>query len=1201
MKKIILGLAFTFLVSIGYSQLVISNQGGTALNIVTSLVGNGITVLNPTINCPTNAYGTFTNGTSTCINLNTGILLSTGNIANISQAAGIQNYSPNFSNQTCIDNTPPFTTVCCNDPQLNTLEPLAIYDCCILEFDIVPACSSLQIRFVFGSEEYPEFVNSSYNDAFGFFVTGQNPAGGSYSNTNVATLPNGAIASIDNVSPTTNSAYYINNQNCTNISLDGITTVLTSIINVTPCQTYHFKLAIADAGDPIYDSGVFVDFLDCINTMTANTTSSPSGCSGNTGTATATVSAGFPPYTYSWNTTPVQTTATATGLAPGTYTVIVDDAGACTPPITQTIIVGTSGAATTPTFNQVPPICTGESFTLANTSTNNITGTWSPVINNTATTNYTFTPTSGLCATTTTMTVTVNTPITPVFTQVAPICTGGSFTLPTTSTNNISGTWSPSIDNAATTNYTFTPTTGLCATTTSMTVTVNTPTTPIFNQVAPICSGGSFTLPTSSTNSITGTWSPAINNTATTSYTFTPTAGQCTNSQTMTVTVNQPTTPTFNQWGPYCQNDIIIQVILPQTSIEGITGTWNPAMVSTSVAGNIVHNFTPTAGQCATATTMTVTVEPQITPTFSQVGPFCQGSPAPPITGTSLEGITGVWGPPGINTSIAGNSTYTFVSNSGQCAANQTMTVTVNPLITPAFTQVAPICVGGSFSLPTTSNNSITGTWSPAINNLTTTNYTFTPSLGQCTVNQTMTVSVGPPATPSFTAIGPFCQGNNFTLPAISNEGFTGTWSPAINNVTTTTYTFTPTAGQCANNGALQVSINLIPTILINETPSICVGQSTTLSTTVSVTGGTYSWQPNGETTNQITVSPAATISYSVSYTINGCTSTPDATTVTVNPNIPVEAGPNISICQGEQVILTASGTPNNTWSGGVIDGASISPNQTTVYYVTGTSVNGCITTDSVTITVNNNPIISAGNPQTVCIGQQVNLTGSGAGFGGNYVWDNGIVDGQSFTVNGTLTYTVTGTDANGCSGTATVFITGLPVPVAQFTASPQSGEIPLNVTFTNLSTNANNYTWDFGNNLGANAIDLSDQNSVYSTFGVYTVWLTASNGICSDSTSAIITATANPWLFVPNVFTPNEDGANETWMVQTKNMETIELIILNRWGNVMAIIEDLNGGWNGKTNDGKDATDGTYFYKYKAKAINGEEFDGHGFLTLIR
>jgi len=1197
MKKFILGLTFTFLVSCGFSQLVISNQGGNALNIVTSLVGNGITVLNPTINCPANSYGTFSNGTSTCINLNTGIVLSTGNLANIGQAAGTQFYGPNFSDQMCGGNGP-VNSVCCNDPQLNSLEPSADYDCCILEFDVVPACSTLQIRFVFGSEEYPEYVNSTFNDAFGFFVTGVNPAGGSYTNTNVATLPNGAIASIDNVSPTTNSAYYINNQNCTNIALDGITTVLTSTINVTPCQTYHFKLAIADAGDPIYDSGVFVDFLDCINTMTATTTSSPSGCSGNTGSATATVSAGFPPYTYSWNTTPVQTTATATGLAPGTYTVIVDDAGACTPPITQTIIVGTSGAATTPIFNQVPPICSGQTFTLATTSTNSITGAWTPAINNTATTTYTFTPTTGQCATTTTMSVAVNIPITPVFTQVAPICSGGAILLPTSSTNSISGTWSPAINNTTTTNYTFTPTSGQCATNQTMTVSVGPPATPTFNPVGPYCSGSSIpTLPTTSTEGFTGSWSPAINNTATATYTFTPSVGQCANSQTITITVNQPTTPTFNPWGPYCQNDIIIQVILPETSNEGINGTWNPAMVSTSVAGNISHTFTPSAGQCANNQSMIVTVNPLITPTFTQAGPICSGGTFTLPT-SSTNSITGTWAPV-INYTTT--TTYTFTPTTGQCADNQTMTVTVNPLVTPTFTQVAPICVGGSFSLPTTSTNSINGSWSPTIDNSSTTNYTFTPSIGQCAVNQTMTVSVGPPATPTFTAIGPFCEGDNITLPTISIEGFTGTWSPVVNNTATTTYSFTPTAGQCALNGSFSVTVNPIPTIQINETPSICAGQSATLTTTVSVTGGTYSWQPAGEITNQITVSPAATINYSVSYTINGCTSTPASTTITVNPNIPVDAGPNISICQGEQVTLTASGTPNNVWSGGVIDGTSFNPNQTAVYYVTGTSSNGCITTDSIIITVNTNPIISAGNPQTVCIGQQVNLTGSGAGLGGNYAWDNGVIDGQSFAANGTITYTVTGTDANGCSGTATVLISGLPVPVAQFTASPQSGEIPLIVTFTNLSTNANSYAWDFGNNLGANAIDLSDQNSVYSTFGVYTVWLTASNGICSDSTSAIITATVNPWLFVPNVFTPNEDGTNQTWMVQTKNMETIELIILNRWGNVMAKIEDINGGWDGKTLNGNDATDGTYFYKYTAKAINGEEFDGHGFLTLIR
>ena len=190
-------------------------------------------------------------------------------------------------------------------------------------------------------------------------------------------------------------------------------------------------------------------------------------------------------------------------------------------------------------FNQVAPICSGGSFTLPATSTNGITGTWSPAINNTATTTYTFTPNAGQCGTTTTMTVTVNAPsITPTFNQVPAICSGGSFTLPATSTNGITGMWSPAINNTATTTYTFTPNAGQCAVTTSMTVTVNDNLTPTFTPVPAICSGTNFTLPTISNDGITGTWSPAFNNLATTTYTFTPTSGQCVTTASLTVVVN---------------------------------------------------------------------------------------------------------------------------------------------------------------------------------------------------------------------------------------------------------------------------------------------------------------------------------------------------------------------------------------------------------------------------------------------------------------------------------------------------------------------------------------------------------------------------------------------------------------------------------------------------------------------------------------
>jgi gliding motility-associated-like protein len=1004
--------------------------------------------------------------------------------------------------------------------------------------------------------------------------------------------------SIDNVNANTNSAYYVNNSTGTSSVLDAFTTVLTRDVAVTPCQTYHFKLAIADAGDPIFDSGVFIDFLDCINSVTSTTTTTPASCAGNDGTATANVSAGYPPYTYSWNTTPVQTTATATGLAPGTYTVTVDDAGACTPPLTQTVTVGSSGAATTPTFTQVAPICSGGSFTLPTTSTNGITGTWSPAINNTATTTYTFTPTAGQCANTTTMSVTVNPLTTPTFTQVAPICSGETFILPTTSTNGITGTWSPAINNTATTTYTFTPTAGQCANTTTMSVTVNPLTTPTFTQVSPICSGGSFTLPTTSNNSISGTWSPAINNTATTTYTFTPSSTAsptCATNATMSVTVNPQITPTFTQVAPICSGG---SFTIPTTSNNNISGTWSPAINNTSTT---TYTFTPTAGQCANTTTMSVTVNPLTTPTFTQLGPFCQGSTAPAFSNSSLEGINGVWGPPGINTGTAGTTNYVFVPNSGQCAVNQNMSITVNPYLTPTFTQQTPLCVGDNFVLASQSNNGVIGTWTPAINNTATTTYTFTPAIGQCASNQNMTVVVGPPAVPTFNVLGPFCVGNSFGLPTSSLEGFTGSWSPSINNQTTTTYTFTPSAGQCALDATLQVTINPNPTVVINESPEICQGQSATLTTTASLPGGTFSWQPGNQVTNQITVSPTTTSTFTVVYTVNGCSSQPASTTVIVNPNIPVDAGVNVSVCQGGQVTLIASGTPNNIWSGGISDGVAFTPNQTTTYYVTGTSASGCITTDSVVVTVYSNPTINAGTPQTVCIGDQITLQGSGAGSGGTYSWSNGVIDGQVFSVNGTINYTVTGTDANGCTGIATVLITGLPIPVAQFSASPTSGEVPLTVDFTNTSLNATDFVWDFGNGQGANELDLESQQTIYGTLGVYTVWLVASNGFCADSSSAQITVTANPWIFVPNVFTPNADGSNETWMVQTKNMASIDLIILNRWGNVMAKIEDLNGGWDGKSSDGSDATAGTYFYKYEAKALNGEEFSGHGFLTLIR
>jgi hypothetical protein len=204
---------------------------------------------------------------------------------------------------------------------------------------------------------------------------------------------------------------------------------------------------------------------------------------------------------------------------------------------TSTSLIVTVNPNVTPTFAPIAPICVGGTFTLPTTSTNGVAGTWAPAINNTVTTTYTFTPTGNPCATTATLTVNVTAINTPTFTQIAPICAGGTFTLPTTSTNSIQGTWLPAVNNNTTTTYTFTPTNTQCAGTATMTVQVNPSVVPAFAQVAPICSGQNFTLPTTSTNGVAGTWTPAINNNTTTTYTFTPTTSNCTSTTTMTVEV----------------------------------------------------------------------------------------------------------------------------------------------------------------------------------------------------------------------------------------------------------------------------------------------------------------------------------------------------------------------------------------------------------------------------------------------------------------------------------------------------------------------------------------------------------------------------------------------------------------------------------------------------------------------------------------
>ena len=640
-------------------------------------------------------------------------------------------------------------------------------------------------------------------------------------------------------------------------------------------------------------------------------------------------------FTGTWNPSTVSNTAS------GTYT-FTPNSGQCA---TSTTLDVTVNPNVTPTFDPIPNVCyLTTPPSLPSNSLEGITGTWNPLtISNTASGTYTFTPTAGLCALATTLNVTV-TIITPTFDTINPICSGTTApTLAPTSNNGISGNWNPSsISNTTSGSYTFTPNANQCATTLTISVTVNPSITPSFTLPTSICQNGAIpALPTTSSNGITGTWNPSIvNNTATTTYQFTPNnASQCGIPVSRTITVNPNLTPTFNAIAPICEN--ATAPTLQSTSNNGFTGTWNPSIVSNTASGT--YTFTPTSGQCATTTTLNVTVNPNVTPTFDPLPPVCLNSVAPILSETSTNGITGTWNPSIVSTTNA--ATYTFTPNTEFCANNISINVTISPNIIPTFNAIPDICYQTTSPvLSTTSTNEITGTWNPQIiSNTASGTYTFTPNPNQCASTTTLSVNVTI-ITPVFNTIPPVCNGSSVpNLQSTSNNGISGTWNPAtISNTQSATYTFTPNANQCAITTSISVTVNTI-TPTFNAIADVCYGTTSPNLQTVSNNGITGTWNPS-------TISNTASGNYTFTPNPNQCAVTTSilVNVTTINPTFNIAS----SICENS-IAPILSNTSNNgitgTWNPTTIS------NTNSGSYTFTPNANQCATTTTINVTVNPN------------------------------------------------------------------------------------------------------------------------------------------------------------------------------------------------------------------------------------------------------
>lgn len=256
MKKIFSFFTFLIALSAGsqvHAQLTITTAQ-TADQLASILVGSGVAYSNATMICANSAQGKFTNVNTTLVGIDSGILLTSGDAAIVA--------GPEFGIQTGVTNTG-------SDIDLDLLSGFTTYDKCVLEFDFVPQGDSIKFDYIFGSDEHPDYWCSTVNDVFGFFITGP----GYTSPTNIALVPGTNIAvSINSVNGSTNpgplctqlgvgspfTQYYTSNAGSTTVCYGGFTHLFQALAAVTPCDTYHLKLAIADGGDAIFDSGVFL-------------------------------------------------------------------------------------------------------------------------------------------------------------------------------------------------------------------------------------------------------------------------------------------------------------------------------------------------------------------------------------------------------------------------------------------------------------------------------------------------------------------------------------------------------------------------------------------------------------------------------------------------------------------------------------------------------------------------------------------------------------------------------------------------------------------------------------------------------------------------------------------------------------------------------------------------------------------------------
>ncbi|HEY6162355.1 MAG TPA: PKD domain-containing protein [Bacteroidia bacterium] len=1005
----------------------------------------------------------------------------------------------------------------------------------------------------------------------------------------------------------------------------GLSATTGATVNASPTVTTTYTVTGTSAAGCTATATVTVTVNSSI-TVTVNP-SAPSICIGSSTTLTANGGT-----TYSWApatnlSSTTSATVTANPTVTTTYTVTGTSGMGCTGTATVTVTVN---PLPTVTVNPAAPsYCIGGNTNL--TASGASTYSWSPATSlsattgatvnasPTVTTTYTVTGTSAAgCTSTATVTVTVYPLPTITINPNAPtVCpnipvvlnAGGASTYVWAPATFLSATTGASVTCTPSTTITYTVTgtsVNGCTSTATVTVTVMnnfvvtaTPSDTIcMNSSLPLTctAGASYAWSPSTGLSCTTCQNPTASPTTTTTYSVTVTTAQgCTGSTTVTITVDPALTLAIAGFPENCAGACDGQaVVIPNGGMGNPSFVWSNGGTAASISpvcpGTYTVTVTDQVGCTATANT-TVNAAPPLVLTSAVTTAHCNqsdGSATVTATGGTGNNYTYSWTcTPSQSTATASNiptgNYCCYVKDGNQCLDTICVFVpNAAGVVASICTNVPPTCFGGNDG-----------------------------SLTCCQVGGN----------------GPYTY-NWSTFPSQTTATATG--------LTQGTYTCLVTdANGCTDTAVAVVTQPTQVTVTPMAAQTICIGQCVTLTATGAggTPGYTYSWN-----VNNANVCPVVTTTYTVvASDANGCASQPQTVTITVNPALSVAVGNGSGICPGASTTITATASggsgsgygyswaPATGLSCQLCQSPVASPSATTTYTVFVTDNCGTPSVQAtITVVVYALPVVAVtADTNQGCVPLCINLqdlSTINSGTITNWSWTmTGANPASStqqnpqnicYTIPGTYSITLVATSNNGCTASLNLpyVVNAFALPVANFSYGPSDANIlDPRICFTDSSmNNIMTWSWNFGDPTSLSNTD-SVQNPchTYGDTGTYCVTLNVmNNNGCTDSIQYCLHIDPDFVIFVPNAFTPNGDGNNETFFPQGTGIDpnNFKMWIYDRWGNNIFYTEKLTKGWDGTVNGNSTLVqEDVYVWRIELKDFKGDKHVFVGHVSMIK